>query len=272
MERRADLHVHTYYSDGTFSPEDVVIGAKKGGLSGVAVCDHDCIDAIAECCEVSDDSLEIIPGVEVTAEIDGIEIHILGYFVDTKAKPLVRLLEGLKKSRVDRVYAMVDKLKEQNVNISPEEVFALGGKGTVGRMHLAVALHRSKQVTSVKEAFVKYIADYAPCYVSRFNAGPEETIGAILNAGGVPVYAHPGTMGRDDFIPRFVKAGLRGLEVYHSDHNKRAIQYYLALAQKYGLLITGGSDCHGDHKGRIGDVSVPYSIVENLRKESHEQR
>ncbi len=269
MVKRADLHVHTFYSDGTFSPGEVVRAAVKRGLSVVAICDHDCTDAIKEAKEIAKKyDLEIVTGVEITAEIERIEVHILGYFIDIDAAPMVQLLKDLSESRVQRIYDMIDKLKAHNVTLDPEEVFGLSSRGTIGRLHLATALYNARKVSTVKEAFVKYLADDAPCYVARFCATPDKAISTILRSGGVPVYAHPGAMGRDDFIPAFMKAGLRGLEAYHTDHGKNKRDYYTTLAQKYGLLITGGSDSHGDFKGSIGGSTVPYSIVEDLRKES----
>lgn len=273
MEKRVDLHVHTYYSDGTFSPEEVVKKAQDLGLAAISICDHDCTDGFRESLEVAPRyGIEIIPGVEVTSEKEGIEIHILGYFIDVKAESMIRLLENLRESRIKRIYKMVERLKEYNINIEPEAVFDLSQRGSVGRLHLATALYNKGAVSSIKEAFNKYIGDKAPCYVRRFNVSPEETIDTILESGGVPVYAHPKVMGRDDFIPVFIKAGLRGIEAYHSDHNKSVSQHYLSLAQKYGLLVTGGSDCHGagKHKVLMGGVTMPYSAVEELRREAKE--
>jgi len=275
MERRVDLHVHTYYSDGTFSPEEVLKKAKELKLAALAICDHDCIDGIKEAQEIAPKyGIEIIPGVEVTSEKDGTEIHILGYFIDIVNGPILKLLENIKTSRIKRIYTMVEKLNKHNVNIRPEAVFELSQKGSISRLHLATALCKEGFVSTIREAFAKYIGDHAPCYVTKFNTAPEETIKAILESGGVPVCAHPKVMGRDDFIPSFVKAGLRGLEVYHTDQGKSASQYYLNLTRKLGLLATGGSDCHGIGKGRIlmGRVTMPYSTVDKLRKESDEIR
>lgn len=269
-QKRADLHVHTYYSDGTFSPEEVVRYAAKLKLAAVGICDHDCTDGIKEAHEAAlDYGVEIVPGVEITSEKEGIEIHILGYFVDTETRSLADVISKLRNNRVDRIYKMVEKLKEHNVDISPERVFALGGKGSISRLHLATALYREGIVGSISEAFKKYIGDGGPCYVTRFNISPEETIKAILNSGGVPVVAHPKIMKRDDLIPSFVNAGLRGLEAYHTDHRKAVSSHYAALAQKLGLIVTGGSDCHGYGKAKIlmGSVTMPYSTVDELKRE-----
>jgi hypothetical protein len=275
MPRKADLHVHTYYSDGTFSPSEVVKKAKRIGLSAIAVCDHDCTDGMDECLSEGErHGVEIIPGVEITCESEGIEIHLLGYFIDKDARPLTDLLDKLRDNRIKRIYAMVDKLNRHDVGISPGAVFGMSSRGSIGRLHLAMALYENGFVPSVKEAFARYIGDNSPCYVSRFNVSPEEAISTVLGSGGVPVYAHPGVMGRDDLIPSFMKAGLRGLEVYHTDHSKKASAHYSELAEKYGLLATGGSDCHGAGKGRVlmGGVTVPYSVVDDLRKESQDVR
>jgi len=273
--RKVDLHVHTYYSDGTFSPEKVIVEAKKRGLSAVAICDHDCVEGIPEAQAAGAKyGVEVIPGAEITCEKDGLEIHMLGYFIDVTSRPIIELITTLKDRRIKRIYDMVDKLKKFNVDISAHKVFALSPKGAVSRLHLASALYNEGFVSSIKEAFTKYIGDRAPCYVSRFEVSPESAIGAILKSKGVPVYAHPKVMGRDDFIPGFMKAGLRGIEVFHSDHDRRAEEHYLNMAHKFGLLVTGGSDCHGAGKGRVlmGGVTMPYSTLEDLRKEAEGAR
>jgi len=273
VERRADLHVHTYYSDGTFSPEEAVREARDTGLSTIAICDHDCTDGIEESQEAgSKYGVEVIPGAEITSEKDGLEIHILGYFIDHKSKPLVELLKELKASRIKRIYSMLKKLKLHGVDLSPEAVFSLSKRGTIGRLHLGTALYNEGFVSTKREAFSKYIGDKAPCYVRRFNISPETVIETILKAGGVPVYAHPKVMGRDDFIPSFIRAGLRGIEVYHSDHKKNTSSHYHDLAEKYGLIMTGGSDCHGKGKTKklMGNVMMPYAVVDELKRESED--
>jgi len=273
MERRADLHLHTYFSDGTFSPEEVIIEAKKAKIDAIAICDHDCTDALEEASyHALRNGIELVPGVEVSCEQDGIEIHMLGYFIDKDSKPMKSLLKELKENRVSRIHKMVEKLKKHKIDIEPEEVFSLSPRGSTGRLHIATVLYNKKVVTSMKEAFNKYLGDDAPCCVNRFDISPEKAIGTILKSGGVPVLAHPRVMGRDSLIVDFMKAGLRGLEVFHSDHDKNSAGHYFELAQKYGLLMTGGSDCHGfgSEKKIMGGVTVPYSIVEKLKREHEE--
>lgn len=269
MERLADLHVHTYLSDGTFSPKEVVERAKDIGLSCIAITDHDCVDGIEPALEVGKKiGIEIIPGVELTAEEKNAEVHILGFFINYNDEPFLKLLKTIRQSRIERTYQMIEKLKKYNVLIDPEEVFETSGPGSVGRLHVAFVLEKHGYVSSVREAFRRYIGDKAPCYVKHFEISAKDAIAEIKRIGGVAVFAHPYVMGEDRFIPQFVKYGLNGIEAYHSDHPTSASKYYVELAERYKLLITGGSDCHGLGKGEIlmGKVKVPYELVEELKR------
>jgi len=275
----ADLHVHTFYSDSTFSPEEVVTWAAKKGLSAVAICDHDSVDGI-EPCKTSGKAVdvEIIPGIELTVEKSDVEIHILGYFFDYTAQWLKDKLKEMQEGRIDRIYKMVEKLNAEGVDVKAEDVFRLSGEGSVGRLHLAQAMLATGKVKTFKEVFNKYIGFQKSCYVSNVRFTPKEALDVLLRAGGVPVLAHPGIMNRDEYIPELIEYGLRGIEVYHTDHKPSVVKHYEELAGQYGLLMTGGSDCHGLGKGRVllGGVRVPYELVEKLREESehikHEYR
>lgn len=271
MKKFADLHVHTLYSDGTFAPERVVEVAREKGLSAIAITDHDSVSGVdpaigfaAKC------GMEIIAGVELTAEEEDLEIHMLGYFIDWKAEWFEKKLEQIRQARLERIYEMVRKLKKVGVDIDTQKVLALSGRGAVGRLHLATVLYNDGAISSINEAFRKYIGEKAPCYVKKYKLTPKETIDMILKLGGVPVLAHPRILGRDDLIPRFAKDGLRGIEVYHTEHPAGTVSRYENLAVNCGLLMTGGSDCHGMGKGEVllGKVKVPYSLVEALKEES----
>ncbi len=267
----ADLHVHTFYSDSTFSPEEVVSCASEKGLSAIAICDHDSVDGIAPCTEIGDRmGVEIIPGIELTVEKADIEIHILGYFMDYKVEWFAKKLREIQKARVERIHKMVEKLNAEGIDVKAEDVFALAGKGSVGRLHLAQAMLKTGKVTTFREVFDKYIGFKKPCYVTNIRFTPREVLEALLKIGGVPVLAHPNVTGADEYIPELIGYGLRGIEVYHTDHRPSVTKHYEALAKGYGLLSTGGSDCHGLGKGRVllGGVRVPYTIVEALREES----
>ena len=267
----ADLHVHTFYSDSTFSPEEVVSCAKDKGLSAIAICDHDSIDGIEPCQKIGAlVDLEIIPGIELTAEKADAEIHLLGYLLDWKVEWFQNRLKEIQSSRIDRMYKMVEKLNGANIKVDPKDVFKLAGKGTVGRLHLAQAILRSGKAKSFREIFDKYIGFLKPCYVSNIRFSPEEAIGMLLEVGGIPVLAHPDVLGKDEYIPELIKYGLKGIEVYHTDHKNAAVKRYEGLANQYNLLMTGGSDCHGLGKGRVllGSVRVPYELVDRLKEAS----
>lgn len=274
-----DLHVHTFYSDSTFSPEEAVSCAKEKNLRAIAICDHDSIDGIGPCQAIGSGlGVEVIAGIELTAERTDNEVHMLGYFIDWKADWFRKELKALRDLRVDRVYKMVEKLEGFNMKMDPSDVFKLAGKGTVGRLHMAQAMLKNGLIKNLKEAFDKYIGFLKPCYMPYTKFSPQEAIAVILKAGGVPVLAHPNVLGNDEYIPEFIEYGLRGIEVYHTDHKSSVSRRYEEIAKRFGLIMTGGSDCHGLGKGRVlmGGVKVPYEAVEKLREEadkiSHESR
>jgi 3',5'-nucleoside bisphosphate phosphatase len=265
----ADLHLHTVFSDGTLSCAELVSRAGAAGLSAIAIADHDTVAGYAQALEAGrKHNVEVLSGVELTAEYEGLEIHLLGYLFDCNYQPLLEELELLRKNRVERIYKISDKLKKNmDVTLDPDSVFSLSGDGTVGRLHVARAMVKDGLVNSVQEAFYKYIGDKCPGYVSGFKLTPGEAIKLIKDSGGVPVLAHPYTLRRDELIPEFVKIGLMGLEIYYSEHTQGMINFYLGLAQKYNLLATGGSDFHGYAKPdvRLGVVKIPYELVEKLK-------
>ncbi|MFH1847746.1 MAG: phosphatase, partial [Candidatus Omnitrophota bacterium] len=187
-----------------------------------------------------------------------------------KAEWFVEKLAEIREVRVKRIYEMAAKLKDHGVDVDPEKVFALSGPGVVGRLHLAIVLYNEGLVSSIGEAFRKYIGQKAPCCVKKFKLTPKEVIDMILKQGGVPVLAHPHVIGRDDLIPRLVEDGMRGIEVYHIEHAYNVMLHYEDIALENGLIMTGGSDCHGTGKGSvlIGRIKVPYSVLEKLKKEA----
>lgn len=267
----ADLHVHTVYSDSTSTPEEVVKFARDRAIDAIAICDHDSVDGIDHCMDAGARAgIEIVPGIEMSVEKHDAEIHLLGYFMDYKLEWFRSRLRELQDGRIKRIHQMVDKLRAQGIDLAAEDVFKISGKGTIGRLHLAFAMLKTGKVGSLKEVFGKYIGFRKPCYIPNIKLTPEEAIDMILRAGGVPVLAHPGCMGRDEYIPELISYGLRGIEVYHTDHNANAVRHYADIAKEKGLLMTGGSDCHGMGKGRIlmGEVRVPYELVEKLKIES----
>ena len=281
MDRLADLHIHTYLSDGTFSPEKVVEYSASKGLDAIAITDHDTCAAIEPAIEASKNfGLEIVPGVELAAELEGAEIHILGYLIDWQNMLFLNKLREIADARRNRAKEILKRLREKNVVISEEELFDFSGQGTVGRLHIAHLLLRKGFVFSIPEAFSRYIGDKAPCYVKKSRLLPEEVVGMIKDAVGVAVLAHPKTIklkhkSIEDIVKLLVEKGIEGIEVYHSDQTKHDEKRLRNIADRYGLLVTGGSDCHGHGKKEIliGRVRVPYELIVKMKefnKKRHE--
>ncbi len=265
----ADLHLHTYFSDGTYSPADLIFESIKVGLSCIAVVDHDSVKGIGLTLKAArDKNIEVLPGVELTCEYNSLEVHILGYLIDYKNKDLQKTLESLKNNRIQRIYKIVAKLNSLGIGLKTETVFDIAKDGTVGRLHVARAMVREGFVSSPAEAFHKYIGEKCPAYVAGFRLTPPEAIKLIKDVGGIPVLAHPYSLGCNELLPTFVDYGIMGLEVYYPEHTKSMVDNYLNFTKKFNLLVTGGSDCHGLAKPevKIGSISIPYNLVEELKQ------
>lgn len=266
--RFADLHLHTVFSDGTSSPQELIRESQKAGLSAIAVVDHDTIDGIAPTLKAAaTGDIEVLPGIELSAEYEGLEIHILGYLIDYGHQDLLAKIAVIKNNRIERIYAILDKLKPLGVNLDPKIVFDIAKQGTVGRLHIAKALVREGKVGSIFEAFGKYLGDKSPAFCLGFRFSPAEAIKLIKASGGIPVLAHPYVLHNDDLILKFIDYGLMGLEVYYPEHSQSMINFYLNLAKAHDLLVTGGSDFHGTSKPevKVGCIKMPYGLVEKLK-------
>lgn len=265
----ADLHLHTIFSDGTYTPQDLVRESVKCQLSAISVVDHDTTEGIEPVKEKAKaQNLEVIAGIELSAENEGLEVHILGYLIDYRNQQLIEKLKNLKENRIARIYKIVEKLKNIGVDLNPQAVFEISKHGTIGRLHVARAMLKEGKVHSVSEAFQKYIGDKCPAYVLGFKFSPLEAIRLIKDVRGIPVLAHPYSIHNDDLIIKLIDYGLMGLEAYYPEHSQSMINFYLGLAKKHNLLVTGGSDCHGDAKPevRIGSLKVSYELVERLKE------
>jgi len=270
MPGTADLHIHTYYSDSTSSPQEVVDDAVKCGLSCIAITDHDIVEGVAPTIEAAlPHALEVVPGIELSSEFENCDIHILGYFIDHQKGPLLEKIDVFLDARVERMKKMIMNLKGVGVNnIEFEEVCALTKSRAVGRAHLAMLLQQKGWVNNFKTAFEKYIGPGCPGYAPKFKQTPFEAIELIRSSGGVAVMAHPMLTQKDELIPRFVAAGLKGLEVYYPNCMPTITQFYERIALKNGLIATGGSDAHGKAKSYtyVGKKTIPYEVVEQLRQ------
>jgi predicted metal-dependent phosphoesterase TrpH len=274
----ADLHIHTNFSDGSFSPREAVAFASELGLAAISITDHDTVEGIEPALEAGKEyGIEVIPGIELSADAERREIHILGYYIDWKDPQFVKRLKIFREARLKRAEKIVEKLEGLGVKIDFASLVQAYGKGSLGRLHIAQEIRKFGYAGSINEVFERYLGDYGPAYVPKQRLLPSEAIDLILKVGGVPVYAHPHISSRDGLIPQFAKEGLRGLEAYHSEQAPPVSKHYARLAQKYGLLITGGSDCHGHGKSEVlmGKVKIPYEFVERLkdvRKDIQTQR
>jgi len=264
-----DLHIHTNCSDGLLRPEEVVLKAKELGLVAVGIADHDSVSGIEQAILTGGaNGVEVVPAVELSCIHNNNDIHILGYYLDYQNQELLDFLSSVQEKRLERAHKIVGKLSEQGINIDVERVLELSAGASVGRPHIAQALLEQGYVNSFSEAFWKFIGYHCPAYVPKMEISPLEAINLIKKFSGIPILAHPGSYHSDDLIYILIEAGILGLEVWHPEHSSNASDHYLEICQKNGLLVTGGSDCHGGRKGKIfmGEVRVPYHYLAELKK------
>jgi len=264
----ADLHLHTQFSDGTFSPEELVSHAQKHGLACIALTDHDTVEGCARAataCAAA--QMEFISGTELTAEHADTEVHILAYFVDTQNQALLTRIAGFQTVRQNRIREMVAALNRLGIPLKAETVFALANCKSPGRPHVARALVKERLIGNLDEAFEKYLKKGRPAWVPKTKMSALEAVELIHQAGGLAVMAHPGLNRTDEIIPHLVAAGLDGIECFHTKHSTVMAERYLEFAEKFQLLVTGGSDCHGFSKKAplIGTVKLPYDHVEKMK-------
>ena len=265
-----DLHLHTTASDGQCSPGELIARARDAGISVLAVTDHDTMAGVPEAAAAAAQiALGFVPGIEITAVENGHDVHILGYWIDGASPELVRLLEGLRRARAERAAEIARRLAEAGAPIDVrEQVAGAAARGrSIARPEIARALIRAGHVTTVAEAFDRYLSEGRPGYVGHRGPTPSEVVVAIVGAGGVASLAHPGPLNRDELIPSLVGTGLGAVEAYHSAHDDQTCSRYLAVAATHGLVVTGGSDFHGPTVRRsefLGVAGLPAAEFSRL--------
>ena len=276
---KSDLHIHTLYSDGVFSPEKIVDTAIDVGLQVIALTDHDNIlsyqvakDYLKK--ENKEDKLEIIQGIEVNTLYKNYEVHILGYFMDVNNSDFQNLLKIQQQARVKKTKEIINLLaKKEGIRIKFDDIKKqVAEGGSIGRPHIAKAITNAGGTTSVIEAYAKYIHDDSPVYVQRKTVTPQDAVEIIYDAGGVPVIAHPHDLDiAESLIKELMQYGLRGIEAYHRKHSPACVEYFSSMAEELGLIVTGGSDFHAPNimNGQIilGKNFVPEWVYDKLIQE-----
>ena len=269
MAAAVDLHSHTTASDGTLTPRELIGLALRRGLRVLAITDHDTTDGIAPALAeaAGHGHLTIVPGIEINCDVEGAEIHVLGYAMEYEAEWFQEFCRAQREERRARVHRMAARLAEIGLPIEPAEVFALVEEGSAGRPHVARVMVRKKYVKSVREAFDRYLAAGRPGHVPRKKLEPADAVRLVRRAGGVPVLAHPGLARRDELIPGLIEAGLMGIECYYPEHSAAQRAHYLELCRERDLVATGGSDFHGPRvrASELGGTPVPLAAWEGLQ-------
>ena len=259
-----DLHLHSTASDGSYPAETIVAMAERNGVRVLALTDHDSLDGIPAAEERAQRSgIRVIPGVELSVSEAGIDVHLLAYGFDPFDKGLVAAIARYRDSRRERARKMLARLKGLGIKIQLEEVEEIAHGGALGRPHVAEALMQGGHIETFQEAFQRYLGHHAPAYVPKQTVTLEEAVSVVREAGGVTVLAHPGTLNRDHLIAAWAGRGLDGIEVWHSKHAPADVTRFKGIAKQHNLLMTGGSDYHGERTpdATIGGVPVPESAL-----------
>ncbi|WP_077367570.1 PHP domain-containing protein [Anaerosalibacter sp. Marseille-P3206] len=268
---KLDLHTHTTFSDGFFTPEEIVDLAVKKGLDGIAITDHDTtkgIDSAIKRSTVYKDFL-VVPGIEFSCEYNDEEVHILGYFIEYKSPELIKLTDKLKTERIKRGYKIISELNNIGLNITIEDVKKFAKDDFVGRPHIANALVMKGLADSIEDAFNKYLIKGKPGYVKRYKLSIADTINLIHRIDGIAVLAHPGLLKVKDIIDYAIDSGIDGIEAIHSKHLKKEIDDYIYMSKRNNLIITGGSDFHGainNCEYSLGNYYIDIDKLETLKR------
>lgn len=263
----ADLHIHSYFSDGFLSPTQVVAYAAGAGLSAIALTDHDTVDGLDEAMTAGEDyNVEVLTGIELSATIDDRDIHILGYMFDHRDEAFRRSVALYKQERFHRAEKIVQKLNRFGVGVDMDQVMARAGKGAVGRPHIADAVVHAGFAKDTNSVFRDFLGYGASAYEDKYKISPEMAIRLIHDAGGVAFLAHPSIGMKQKYLHQVISSGIDGIECTHPKHTDDASRYFQRIVQQHRLLESGGSDCHArDGNIFIGKYPVPYGVIEKMK-------
>ena len=267
-----DLHLHTTASDGRLSPTQLINLVASKGLKTVAVTDHDSTEGLAEAFTAAEafPDLRVIPGIELSTDVPGNEIHVLAYFIQYNDEELQQVLSKFRDGRLNRARGMVEKLNQMGVEIEWDRVQAIAGEGAVGRPHVALAMVERGYINEPKDAFDTYIGRNGPAYVEREKMTPPEAVELIRKWGGAAVVAHPAHIDDlDNVLEELKEVGLAGMEAFYAQYSEERIRELVDIASKHGLLPCGGSDYHAlgnSNEPLPGTMGPPMEIVEELER------
>jgi 3',5'-nucleoside bisphosphate phosphatase len=264
---RADLHVHTTHSDGTYTPAQVVDLARRAGLAALAVTDHDTLGGVSVARAAAlGSTLEVVPGVEITAEYRGRELHLLAYWVALDHAGLTAALEDIRRHRVERFREMIERLRGRGVSLEGEEQRVLSSPEALGRRHLAEMLVRARRVATVREAFSRYLGDRGDVAVPKKRLPVTEALALVRAAGGVAAWAHPPYDCKQENLAELRDHGLEAVEAEYPDVRRSRTLELRDWAGRLGLTVTGGSDCHGPGRRGVGSCTVSTAEFAQLRQ------
>ena len=270
-----DLHLHSTCSDGLLTPEEIVARALSLGLPAIAIADHDTVGGIDPAIAAAEGTgLLVVPALELSADAGQRTVHILGYHIDHHDSQLQSRLARLREGRRERAVRILHALADDGILIDLGETITAEEDAAIGRAHIARALVQDGHARDMSDAFARFVGEGAPYFAAKMLVTPQQAIGWITDAGGVPVLAHPGLSGVDDLLPGLVADGLAGIEACHASHDAVAVSHYRALAARFDLIVTGGSDYHGSSRegGAMGCAAAPDGAVEALAEAAARQR
>lgn len=263
----ADLHIHSNCSDGLLSPLEIVQHCKDIGLKTIAITDHDSVLAVEELRDAGHEGVEVIPAVEMSSNIGMLDIHILAYYIDHCNPDLLVYLAKLREHRVKRAKKIVERLSKDGIKLDFDRMQESAKNSALGRPHIAEALREHGYVQSIREAFVRFLSYHSPYYEPKMSIVPKDLLHKIKRWEGIAVVAHPGIYDDTDLVARLIEDGAVGIEVWHPEHSVACQQGMYEMASRNGLLMTGGSDCHGHRRSalQIGKCGCGQLQVQQLR-------